>query len=105
VPCDSYRLEGSEQYFEEFVRLPPGHQRRVTRLLEHLQREPRAVFAGVTALRGEWAGFFEFRISQSRGARRLFFRIDDAQCAVFLESIATHPTWDPGRDARGIRRL
>ncbi|MEX2100185.1 MAG: type II toxin-antitoxin system RelE/ParE family toxin [Acidimicrobiia bacterium] len=105
MPCETYRVEASGEYFEEFVRLPAGHQRRVVRLLSHLKADARAPFAGVTALRGEWSGVYEFRISQSRGARRLFFTIDDAECVVVLEGIATHPTWDPGRDARGIRRL
>lgn len=105
APCAQYRVEGSEEYFEEFVRLPKGHQERVTRLLAHLQHSPHAPFSGVTPLRGEQIGIYEFRVSQSRGARRLFFTIDDDACAVFLECIVTHPTWARRRDGRSTRNL
>jgi len=105
VTCDEYRLEGSDEYFEEFVRLQPGHQQRVTRLLEHLNLTPHASFPGVWPLRGEQLGIMEFRISQSHGSRRLFFTIDDDECVVHLEAIATHPDWNRGSDERSIRNL
>lgn len=98
----TWTIEGDAQYWDEFPRLPDGHQERVRRLLVHLQVNPHAPYPGVKELRGTWKGTYEFTISQSNGSRRLFFTIDDETRTVHLERIAPHPNWNRSRDAGGI---
>lgn len=100
-----YSVEGSDEYFDGFIALPDGHQRRVQRFVDlHLRHTPSDPTAGMKALRGQQLGLYQFMISASHGTR-LLYRIDEQEKIVRLQYCGTHPSWSNTRRGGNIQNL
>lgn len=71
-----FQVEAPDEYFETFVALEAGHQRRVRKLLEHVQQTPTAPYPGLKQLHGEYRGTWQFLVSASDGVR-LHYTVDE----------------------------
>ena len=106
MPCNEYAIEGSDEYFDGFVSLREGHQRRVQRFLEsHARSSPtHGPYPGWKALRGAQAGIYQFMVSNAEGLRLLYV-VDEEHCVVRLEYLGTHPTWSKSRDRGSLQNF